>query len=440
MTLQTKIAPGAAYLDRFAAGRARAVAPWLLSLQAAGRAAFERRGFPTAKAEAWRYTPLAGVLAGDFAAGLAAAPVRAETLPALVFGREARHRLVFVNGRFRADLSALGDLPKGVTATSLAVLAAAAPDRLAAIGGDAAAAARPEHPLAALNAAMVEDGLVLHVTAGATVEAPIEVLWVGTGAERPPVYHPRNVVVLDSGAHATLVEHHVGLCIGAYFANSATDVRLADGAVLRHCKVQDESREAFHIALTDVAAGVRAQYDSFVFQIGGRLARNEISVRLGAPGASTRLNGAYLGRGEQLQDSTSVVDHAAPETASKQLYKGVLDGGAKGVFQGKVIVRPGAQKADGHQMNRALLLSDRAEIASKPELEINADDVKCSHGAAAGELDEQALFYLRARGIPNEEARRMLVEAFLGEVIDMVALTGMRLSLERNVQRWMGRA
>jgi Fe-S cluster assembly protein SufD len=436
MTLQAKIAPGAAYLDRFAG--AGAAPAGLAALRAAGRAAFERRGFPTAKAESWRYTPLGALQAGDFAAGLAAAPVRAETLPALVFGREARHRLVFINGRFRADLSALGALPAGVTVGSLAAIAATAPERLAAIGADASVSL--EHPLAALNAALVEDGFVLHVAAGVAVEAPIEVLWVGTGAERPPVYHPRNLVALGADAHATLVEHHVGLCIGAYFANSATDVRLAEGAVLRHCKVQDESREAFHVALTDVGAAARAQYDSFVFQIGGRLARNEIVVRLAASGASTRLNGAYLGRGEQLQDSTSVVDHAAPGTASKQLYKGVLDGGAKGVFQGKVIVRAGAAKADGHQMNRTLLLSERAEIASKPELEINADDVKCSHGAAAGELDEAALFYLRARGIPNEEARRLLVEAFLGEVIGMVALTGMRLSLERNVQRWMGRA
>jgi Fe-S cluster assembly protein SufD len=293
------------------------------------------------------------------------------------------------------------------------------------------------HPFAALNAAFAVDGYVLHIAPDTRNEAPIEILWIGSGADKPPVYHPRNLVVLGRSAHATIIEHHVGLCIGSYFSDSVTEISLAEGALLRHCKVQEESREAFHIATTGAHLAEGAHYDSFVFSLGGRLARNEIHVALNGRRANCRLNGAYLGRGEQIVDHTTFIDHITPETTSKELYKGVLDGRARGVFQGKIVVRPGAQKTDGQQMNRALLLSDKAEINSKPELEINADDVKCSHGATAGELDDASLFYLRSRGIPEAEARRLLVEAFLGEVVDAVALAGMRLTLEHNITRWM---
>ena len=400
-----------------------------------GGAAFGAAGLPGKRVEAWRYTdltPLAGIGYDPAAAPM---PVEKARLPALLFGREAKHRLVFVNGGFRADLSDVGALAPGVTVLGFAEAARTRPELIE--RGLAAAAELKDRPLAALNAAGAADGLVLHVAAEAKAGAPIEILWVGTGAERAPVYHPRCIVVLDARAHLTLVEHHVGLCIGGYFANHVTDVSLGEGAVLRHCKVQDEAREAVHVALTDARLAAGANFDSFVFALGGRIARNEIHVRLGGEGAHCRLNGAYLGRGDQLIDNTTVIDHAVANTASKELYKGVLDGKARGVFQGKIVVRPDAQKTDGQQLNRALLLSDKAEIACKPELEILADDVKCSHGASAGEIDESQLFYLRARGIPREEARRLLVEAFLGEVIDSVALAGMRLPLERNVERWM---
>jgi Fe-S cluster assembly protein SufD len=428
----------AAYLDRYAGGRARAAeaaTAWLGGWRRAGADAFRAAGFPTAKTEAWRYTPLAGLLAGEFSIDAPAAPLDAARLKGVVFGREAANRLVFVNGKLRADLSALTRLAPGIELMSFAEALERRPDLVEARAGQAPGLG--QHPFGALNAAFAADGFVLALAPGARAEAPIEIVHIGAGAENPPVYHPRNLIVAGAGAHATVIEHHVGLCIGAYFANSVTEIALGEGAVLRHCKVEDEAREAFHIAYTGAALAEGAHYDSFVFSIGGRLARNEIHVALGGRRAQCRLNGAYLARGEQVLDHTTVIDHASPETSSRELYKGVLDGRARGVFQGRITVRPGAQKADGQQMNRALLLSDKAEINSKPELEISADDVKCSHGATAGELDDQSLFYLRSRGIPEAEARRLLVEAFLAEVIDAVALAGMRLTLEHNIARWM---
>ncbi len=429
---------GAGYLDRFDAERRRLVdaAPrWLADWRAAGAERFRTAGFPTLRSEAWRFTPLHALAESDFSVDAPPAPFEAAQLQGLLFGRAAENRLVFVNGRLRGDLSSLTHLSPGIELIGFAEAQRSRPQLVEAHLGKAQGL--DEQPFAALNAAFAGDGFVLHVAPDTRAEAPLEILWIGTGAEKPPVYHPRNLIVLGRGAHATVIEHHVGLCIGAYFSNSATGIALGEGAVLRHCKVQEESRQAFHIAATGARLAEGAHYDSFVFSVGGRLARNEIHASLEGRRAQCRLNGAYLGRGEQILDHTTVIDHRVPDTASRELYKGVLDGRARGVFQGKIVVRPGAQKTDGQQMNRALLLSDKAEIASKPELEISADDVKCSHGATAGELDDAALFYLRSRGIPEGEARRLLVEAFLAEVIDSVALAGMRLTLEHSVSRWM---
>jgi Fe-S cluster assembly protein SufD len=434
MSLATMPTRPADYLRRHAAARPRPPGA-LAALSERGAAAFGAKGFPTQRDESWHYTSLTPLLGTEFSADAAPMPVDRARLPGLLQGREAQHRLVFVNGALRADLSAPGTLPAGVELSGLVAAAQQRPALLEA--GNVLATELAARPLAALNAALLGDGFVLRLADGVVLDAPLEILWIGTGAERPPLYHPRNAIVLGAGAHATVVEHHVGLCIGSYFSNSVTEITLGRGAVLRHCKVQDEARESFHLALTAARLAEAAQFDSFVFSLGSRLARNEIEVRLEGARAHCRLNGAYLARGDQHLDHTTVIDHAAPETTSKELYKGVLDGRARGVFQGKIVVRRGAQKADGQQLSRALLLSDRAEIDAKPELEILADDVKCGHGATVGELDAAALFYLRSRGIPEIEARRILIEAFVGEVIGSVALSGMRMSLERNLERWM---
>ena len=440
MTLQAPLDDASQlYLDQFRYQRPRlpgADIGWLNELRDAGASAFGARGFPGRKTEAWRYTNLAGLKKVDFAPDAEPMPVDKASLPALVYGRESTCRLVFVNGRFRADLSAVADLPGGATLVSLREALAEWPDLVEpALQAESPSA---DDPLAALNAAFMSDGFVLHLKQGVTLDAPVEILAVGTGAAQAPVYHARNLVIAEQGSRATIVEHHVGLCIGSYFSNQATTFLIGEGALVRHCKVQDESREAFHIAHNSAHVAASAQFDSFAFALGGALSRNEIHVRLEAPGANCRLNGAYLMKGRQHCDNTTVVDHLSPDTSCRELYKGVLDGEAHGVFQGRITVHPDAQRTDGQQMNRALLLSDKAEISAKPELEIHADDVKCAHGATAGQLDDMALFYLRSRGVPEDAARRLLVEAFLGEVIDGVALAGMRLPLQENVSRWMG--
>lgn len=427
------------YLDRFRELRPRLPGsglPWLADVRDAGAAAFGETGFPGRKTESWRYTNLASLKKVDFSADADPMPVDQASLPALVYGRESSCRLVFVNGGFRPDLSAISDLPGGATLVSFREALAEWPDLVE--QGIQASAPDASDPLAALNAAFMSDGFVLHLKEGVSLEAPVEILAVGTGAAQAPVYHTRNLVIAGRNSRATIVEHHVGLCISSYFSNQVTNFLLEEGALVRHCKVQDESREAFHIAHSTARLGGDAQFDSFAFSLGGALSRNEIHVRLEAPGATCRLNGAYLMKGRQHCDNTTVVDHLSPDTSCRELYKGVLDGEAHGVFQGRITVHPDAQRTDGQQMNRALLLSDKAEMSSKPELEIYADDVKCAHGATAGELDDMALFYLRSRGVPEEAARGLLVEAFLGEVIDGMALAGMRLPLQKNISKWMG--
>ena len=438
---ETAAGPAAAGADwltgwRKGPGAGPDIAPdWLGTARADAAGRFAGRGLPDRRVEDWRYTNLAHLTGLELDWAPAPADVAKESLPALVFGREAECRLVLVNGQVRPALSTVPALPEGTLLTSLAdALASGHPgvadllrQRVAVDGG----------ALKALNDSWLEDGYVLIVPDGVTVDMPIEILSVGTGGARPPAYQPRNLIVAGAGSRVTVVEHHVGLCIGGYFANVVTDVAAGPEAIVRHCKVQDESREAVHIALLDAALDSGAMFDSFCFTLGGRISRNELRVSLDAPGAHCRLNGAYLAGGRQHCDHTTSVDHVAPETHSDQLYKGVLDGRARAVFQGKVTVRPDAQKVEGHQMSRALLLSETAEVNTKPELFIHADDVQCSHGATAGDLDAEALFYLRSRGVPEGQARQLLVEAFLNEAIDAVALAGMRLPLERNVARWM---
>ena len=412
-----------------------ALPDWLTPARAEAAGRFALQGLPNRRVEDWRYTNLSQLAGLELDWSPAPADVAKESLPALVFGREADCRLVLVNGQVRPALSNVPALPEGTILTSLAAaLAAGHPDvaallreRVAADGG----------ALKALNDSWLEDGYVLIVPDDVTVDLPIEILSVGTGGALPPAYQPRNLIIAGARSRVTVVEHHVGLCIGGYFANVVTDVAAGPKAIVRHCKVQDESKEAIHVALLDAALGRDAMFDSFCFTLGGRISRNELRVSLAAPGAHCRLNGAYLVGGRQHCDHTTAVDHAAPETHSNQLYKGVLDGRARAVFQGKVVVRQDAQQVEGHQMSRALLLSETSEINTKPELFIHADDVQCSHGATVGDLDAEALFYLRSRGVPEGQARQLLVEAFLNEAIDAVALAGMRLPLEQNVARWM---
>lgn len=416
--------------------------PWLRDLREDAIARFAERGLPGANVEAWKYTRLRPLERSGFTPAGAAAQVDLETLPALLPQAGVGHRVIFVNGRLRQCLALLGDQPEGVELGGLADALRQDPEALAdELGRDGNGQSAPDgQPLFALNTAMMHDGLVLRVKRGVSVALPIEVVYVGAPGDEALAFHPRNLIVLEPGASATVVEHHVGIGAGEYFANGGTDIRVGEGAQLHHYKIQEEGLEAVHIATTHAELARGALYDGFILTKGARLSRNEVSVRLTGPGAECHLNGAYMVRGEQHCDITTTIDHLAPQTSCREVFKGVIDDKARAVFQGRITVHPDAQQSNGHQLSKALLLSDQAEIDAKPELEIFADDVKCSHGATAGDLDRDALFYLRARGIPEAAARDILIEAFLAETINNIAAEGLCPALMSSVGHWLGSA
>ena len=286
-----------------------------------------------------------------------------------------------------------------------------------------------------MNTAYLHDGVIVEVAEGVSIDTPIHLISVGVADNDPVAFHPRNVISLGAGASGTFYESHVG--VGCYLSNGATTLHLGDDAILRHRKLQNENNSAYHVASVSVELAARARYENYTLHIGGRLARNEVHVILQGREANCGLYGAYTGRGSQHIDTTTFVDHAVPDCTSREVYKGALDDNSCGVFQGKILVRKNAQRTDGHQLNKALLLSEGAEIDAKPELEIYADDVKCSHGATAGELDEEQLFYLRSRGVMEAEARDLLVTAFLDESLEVIADEERRDAFRGIIANWL---
>ena len=406
-----------AFLARYDGLRARL--PGDAAAREAGAAAFRENGLPGMRDEEWHYTSIRPLAETQFAEPLtpvADCAALMARLPAL-----DAPRLVFVDGRFREDLSI-------VPAVSAVRVGAPAYGALA----------RPERDrMAALNTMLAEDGATIDVPAGAD-GGLLVVASLGTGSvDRPVAFHPRHSVRLGAGASLTLLEVSVGE--GAYLHNAVVELSLGEAATLTHLRLQDEARAAFHVSTLYVEVAAQATYDGFLLSLGAKLARAEVHARLAGEGASAHLNAAQLLGGAQHADFTTVVTHAAPGCASRQTVKNVLAGRSRGVFQGKIEVAPGAQKTDGYQMNQALLLSPDAEIDSKPQLEIFADDVKCSHGATVGELDAGQLFYLRSRGVPKAAARAMLVRAFLAEALAFVSHEGARAVLEAAIaNRWEG--
>ena len=413
--------------------------PWLDTLRADGLSRFGSSGLPTPKVEAWKYTNLRSLERSSFVPALSLREtVSVDQVPTIFAEPEATFRLVFVNGRARPELSRLDGLPDGVTAAPLAQVLEHKADWLQAHLGRVGAL--NGQPLLALNTAMMDSGYVFHVERGVVLEKPLKVVFLGGQGDQAAVYHPRNLIVMEENSQAAVIEHHNGADGVAYFANSVTEVRVDSHAILHHAKVQAEGDAAFHIATLHAQVAEAAHYDSFGLSLGGRLSRNEVSVGLNGAGADCQLNGAYLMRRRQHCDNTTVIEHRAPRTSCREIFKGVLDDDARAVFQGRIIVQREAQHTDGHQLSKALLLSDRAEIDAKPELEIYADDVKCSHGATAGELDQDHLFYLRSRGIPEPQARNLLIQAFLTDALGAVTGYVLRVALEQKIKAWLARA
>jgi Fe-S cluster assembly protein SufD len=335
-------------------------------------------------------------------------------------------RAVFVDGRFRADLSALD---------GLAYRAASVAKHLDALEGMLGALAPlADHPMTALNTLMFEDGLFLDVPAGVDT-GHLELLSIAVDPGRPFAFHPRHVIRLGAGARLTLLETAMGGS-AQYLHNPVFEIDLAEGAVLTHGRAQQEGEGAFHLSMIHARIAADARYDTMAVSAGARLTRMEIHAALTGPKASCHMNSAQLAAGRAVVDTTTALDHAAPDCASRQTCKTVLAGQSRGVFQGKILVRREAQKTDGYQMNQALLLSEEAEMDSKPQLEIYADDVKCSHGATIGALDADSLFYLRSRGVPADQARSMLVQAFLHEAFEGLEDDILREALTAAVDGW----
>jgi Fe-S cluster assembly protein SufD len=422
-----------------AEGRPAGGPRWLHDLRERGASAFTSLGFPTVRDEEWRFTNVAPVTAGEFRLA-DDAEVSAGTLESLPYAGAVAQRLVVVNGRFAPELSRLSGLPRGVRAGSLA----------AAVNGDLQAETEvvqrylgqladfSARSFAALNTAYIEDGAFVHLPDGVVLEQPLQILFV-SAAGQPAVSHPRTLIVLGERSQARIVETYVGTADVQYFANAVTEVFVGESGVLDHYKVQQERGSAFHIGSMHVHAARSANFSSHSFSLGGKLVRNDVLATLDGEGAEVTLNGLYLADGDRLVDNHTTIDHARAHCPSHEVYKGILGGRARAVFNGKIIVRQDAQKTDAKQTNRALLLSDDALINTKPQLEIFADDVKCTHGAAIGQLDEDAIFYLRTRGLTFFEARDMLIHAFAGEILERVKVEPLKAALESELYAQLAR-
>jgi Fe-S cluster assembly protein SufD len=415
--------------ERISAAESGNAPDWARSLRLSAITRFETLGFPTTKNEDWHFTSVAPIAEREF--DLLSTPkhgVKAAQLAPYTFGALDWHTLVFVNGRFDASLSTAAGLPDGVTLLPLRQAYEALPMLVEQYLGKIAAF--EGQTFTALNTAFLDDGAVLHVAREVEVARPIHLLFMSDASAGAGTAQPRNLIVLDRFAKATVVETYAGLGDGAYFTNVVTEAVVGDGATLTHLKLQRESEKAYHVGTLDVRQARDSHLVSFSFATGAALSRTNIYTGLRGEGCGATLNGLYLGDGEQHIDHQTRIEHVEANCYSREHYKGILDGSAHGVFNGKVYVHPAAQKTDGKQTNNTLLLSEKAQIDTKPQLEIFADDVKCTHGATVGRLDETALFYLKSRGIAAHTARQLLTYAFAADVLESIELEPVRTGLE----------
>jgi Fe-S cluster assembly protein SufD len=430
----TMIRPADPYLAKFERFEKEAKQPsWLFPLRKAGIARFAELGFPTTRQEDWRFTNVAPIAKLPFRPVFETRPDGAtrERLGKFLFAGLPGTRLVFINGRFAGELSTLVALPHGVTAGSLAAALASEGSLLERHLGHYVRT--EDQAFAALNTAFFLDGAFIHVPAGVTVPEVVQLVYVSTVKEPGAATHPRNLIIVEKQARLTVVESYVSTVDAPYFTNSVTELAVGEGAVVEHVKFQDESREAYHIATIRGRFGRGSRVNAHSFALGARLSRNNIYAELAGEGLECILNGLYLTRDDQLADHHMIVEHSQPHCASHEYFNGILKDKSKGVFHGRILVQPIAQKTDAKQTNKNILLSDQATVDTKPQLEIYADDVKCTHGATVGQLNEESVYYLRSRGIGLETARQMLVHAFAGEIIDRVKCQPAREALDRMV-------
>ena len=396
---------------------------WAHTLRQAAISRFEELGFPTARRgnEEWKYTDVGPIARTHFRPVLTARPARhtVQELEQFIFSERSWSRLVFVDGIYEKELSSISSMPASVSVLNLAEAMRTKADLVQ--QHLARYADYKDQAFTALNTAFIHDGVFIHIPDGTFIENPIHLLFLSDTDEEDAASHPRSLVIVGKDSKATIIESYGGLSNGQYFTNAVSEVVVGPGAVVNYYRDQRHSEQAFHVGTTQVVLGRDSSFFSFTTDVGGGLVRNNLNVIMGDKGSSCILNGVYVVARSQHVDNQVIIYHEKPYTTSRELYRGVLDSKSRAVFHGSIIVRKDAQKVDARQEDKNLLLSDQAEADTKPAFWIYADDVKCSHGASCGMLDETALFYLRSRGISEDAARNLLVRGFVSEVINTIS-------------------
>lgn len=413
------------YLDAFKAfdqDESKIAPEWIRKIRRQAISRFNDLGFPTARQgnEEWKYTDVGPMVKVPFhyPNDTTRGDIRASDLDLISLSNIRWHQLVFVDGVFQENLSSASEISRGVKVLSLASAIADNPELV--LGHLGLHAGYVEQAFTALNTAFLHDGAFVHIPNGVSVEKPIHLLFLTSARQKDSLFQPRVLVVTGESSKATIIESQVSISDSRYLSNAVSEVVVGPGGALDYFRIQQHSGEAFQVGTTNVNLADASTFTSMVVDLGGRLVRNNLNVLMCGEGASCTLNGIYLVTKSQHVDNQVIIDHTKPHTSSRELYKGILGDKSRAVFHGSIIVRPGAQKVDARQEDKNLLLSDQAEADTKPAFWIYADDVKCSHGASTGQLDDDALFYLRSRGLPEQAARSMLVRGFVDEVIDTI--------------------
>ncbi len=431
--LKTQLAP-ASFVRSTEAALSRSAGRdpgWLTSLRRAARSRFEETGFPTRHHEEWRFTPITPILETEFRAVENTPSFSEEALKSLPFAEDASFRIVVVNGHYAPALSRIEGLPQGA---ELLPLERAFSEKASLMERHFGRYAKfDDAAFVALNTAGFVEGALLHLARNVVVETPIQILFVSTENGTPQASYPRVLIVAEENSQAAVIESYVGTGEGTYLNSAVTEIVLEDNAVLDHYKAQVESPRAFHVALMQVELEKSSVFSSQNFSLGGQIVRSEANAAFHAEGAETTLNGMYLAQGTMVVDNHTAIDHAMPRCNSHEVYKGILNDRARGVFNGKIFVKQDAQKTDAKQTNQTLLLSKEATINTKPQLEIFADDVRCTHGATVGQIDANALFYLRSRGISTEEATNLLIYAFAGDIVERIKIPALKTSVRNEL-------
>jgi Fe-S cluster assembly protein SufD len=419
------------YLANFTrqeAGLNQRAPAWLSKLRRGAIESFAELGFPTTHDEEWIYTNVSALASTPFApADVKLTDEIHQRIEGLPLADLGCNRLTFLNGRYAPELSKLGEVPHGARVGSLAATWKSHPALVERHLGRYSDA--QSHAFVALNTAFLEDGAFIEVPKGAVLAKPLHILQISHGGGLPSISCPRNLILIGDAGQAAIIETYLSLEEDTTFTNAVTEIVAGEGALVDYCKVQQESEAAFHYARVQAWQGRSSSVTTHSIQLGTALTREEVQTVLAGEGAESLLHGLYVISGRQHVDNHTTIDHAKAHCSSREVYKGVLEGKSQGVFNGKIIVRPDAQKTDSKQSNKNLLLSEDAIINTKPQLEIFADDVKCTHGATVGQIDPEAVFYLRSRGIAVQEAKKLLTYAFANDLMERIKFLPLRTKL-----------